>query len=319
VRLEPGKYVVAVSGGVDSVVLLHMLAGEPGNSGMAGWRDGDASSSVHTTIPPSHYSARALTVAHYDHGMRPDSDSDRQFVQALAESYQLPFVYETGKLGASASEAAAREKRYAFLRSVQKQQAAEAIVTAHHQDDVMETAIINMLRGTGRKGLTSLRDQKEVRRPLLAWSKRDILDYARQHDLQWREDSTNQDQAYLRNYVRLSILPKFNAANRQKLLDLIVDTGETNQELDALLNEQLGDELDRGWFVKLPHDVAREVLASWLRQHEIRDFDRKTLERLVVGAKVARPDAQLDIAQGWTLSIARNTLALSSRLDLEQP
>ena len=285
---------VAVSGGVDSVVLLHLLT---------------------TSHQPS---AVSLVVAHFDHGMRPDSAGDRRFVQSLAEKYGLPFRYETGQLGSGASEATAREVRYAFLRSELQTQGAQAILTAHHQDDALETAVINMLRGTGRKGLTSLRDQADVRRPLLRYSKQDILDYARRHQLSWREDSSNHDQTYLRNYVRHSLLPKLSAADRKKLLALIVNTGETNQELDALLDAHLeGSELNRAWFAQLPHDVAREVMASWLRHHAVRNFDRKSLERLVVGAKVARPGAQLDVAQGWTLSITHDNLALCSRLDLE--
>src|SRR5437764_343012 len=126
---KPGKYVVAVSGGVDSVALLDMLA-----------RSDDLK----------------LVVAHFDHGIRKDSAKDRKFVEDLAKNYDLPFVYEEGHLGSGTSEAVARGARYDFLHRVKKSHGAQAIITAHHQDDVLETAIINLLRGTGRKGLTSL-------------------------------------------------------------------------------------------------------------------------------------------------------------------
>src|SRR5215471_4228206 len=93
IELEPGKYVVAVSGGVDSMVLLDVLKDVPGLQ---------------------------LVVAHYDHGMRGDSGQDRQLVQEAAAHYGLPFAYEEGKLGVRTSEAAARDARYQFLRRVRE-------------------------------------------------------------------------------------------------------------------------------------------------------------------------------------------------------
>ena len=143
-ELEPGVYVVAVSGGVDSMVLLDLLR-----------RQKDLK----------------LVVAHLDHGIRSDSDLDRQLVQQVASKHGLAFVYNTAQLGPGASEALARKARYNFLRRVQLATNATAIVTAHHQDDLIETAILNLLRGTGRKGLSSLGDDKHLRRPLLHVSK----------------------------------------------------------------------------------------------------------------------------------------------------
>src|SRR6266540_5641084 len=151
VSVKPGKYVVAVSGGVDSMVLLHMLHQGPGLQ---------------------------LIVAHFEHGIRPDSDSDRKLVEAAAKHYGLPFRFAHGNLGPQASEAAARQARYAFLRMVQKESGAQGVITAHHQDDLIETAIINLLRGTGRKGLSALASTDDLIRPLLAATKADIYDAA---------------------------------------------------------------------------------------------------------------------------------------------
>src|SRR4051794_19867846 len=119
---KPGSYVVAVSGGVDSMALLHYLQTRPGIK---------------------------LTVAHFDHGIRDDSPEDRKLAQEVAKSYKLPFVYHEGRLGGEASEATARAARYDFLNKVRRSSQAQAIITAHHQDDLLETAILNMLRGTG--------------------------------------------------------------------------------------------------------------------------------------------------------------------------
>ncbi len=290
--VDPGKYVVAVSGGVDSVALLHILQKQEGLD---------------------------LIVAHFDHGIRGDSGEDRLFVQDLAKKYGLPFVYEEGKLGAKASEAMARQVRYNFLRRIGKDKNARAIITAHHQDDVLETAIINLLRGTGRKGLTALKNQPDILRPLLKVSKRELITHAKKHGLQWREDSTNQDIIYLRNYIRHKLLPRFGDSDRTKLVNILTKLEVTNQELDAILSDQLADQLglqasenrlNRKWFNQLPHAVAREVLAAWLRASGSRGFSSQTLERLVVAAKVAEPGKTFPVQKGLSLRVQANNLAL---------
>ena len=291
VAIEPGSYVVAVSGGVDSVALLDMLHGLP---------------DVH------------LTVAHYDHGIRMDSQADRHLVQRHAESRRLPFVFEEGHLGAGASEDVARKARYEFLRKVQAATGAQALVTAHHQDDMLETAIINMLRGTGRKGLGSLRDRSDVRRPLLHLSKADVRAYAAEQGLVWREDSTNQDTTILRNYVRHILLPKLGPTGRKDLLDHIRHLHVLNQAIDdsllTLLHIQPSRQtLDREWFISLPHIVAREILATWLRSHGIRSFDSKNLERLVVAAKTLPAGKRADVNAEFYLALGTGILALLPR------
>jgi tRNA(Ile)-lysidine synthase len=189
------------------------------------------------------------------------------------------------------------------------------VVTAHHQDDALETAIINLLRGSGRKGLSALGGQPHVARPLLGVPKSEILEYARQHALEWREDATNQDPAYLRNYVRHQLLTQFNSRERQKFLDLIGEAQDRNQEIDTLLAKQLDVQaragyLDRQWFNALSHATAREVMAAWLRADGIRNFDSQTLERLVVAAKTARPGSRFDVRKGRSLQAGQDYLAL---------
>ncbi len=287
-KLPKGRYVIAVSGGVDSVSLMHMLKDQPGVE---------------------------LVVAHFDHGMRPESPADREFVQGLTASYGLQFFYKEGGLGAGASEAAARAARYGFLDDVRRAQDAQAIVTAHHRDDVLETAIINLLRGSGRKGLTSLGSQEDIRRPLLDVPKDKVITYAKRQGLQWREDSTNADTDYLRNYVRHRLLPRFDAEGRAKLWGIITDLRLTNAELDELIARQLSvqpspGKLDRSWFIALPHDVAREVMASWLRSKGRADFDSRTLERLVAAGKTAAPGKSFDIMKGTRLRVGKYDLAL---------
>ncbi len=297
VQLKPGRYVVAVSGGVDSLALLHLLYAQNWAARQAGQ-------------PTS-----KLIVAHYDHGIREDSVADRKLVQATAKAYGLPFVYNEGRLGAGVSEATARDARYGFLRQVHQASGTQAIITAHHLDDVLETAILNLLRGTGRRGLTSLRSHEDIHRPLLHLPKQALVDYAHSRGLRWREDSTNGDDSYLRNYIRHRILPRFDAAGRQRLGYILSSLQTQNRQLDNdlinLLHQQsMGGTLDRTWFNHLPHSVAKEALSAWLRAHGVSGFDSKALERLVVAAKTARPGKLFPLLGGRQMHVGSLNLAL---------
>lgn len=286
----PGTYVIAVSGGVDSMALLHNLhTNNPGE-----WK---------------------LIVAHLDHGIREDSFEDRRVVQTAAAHYGLPFVYHEAHLGPGASEAAAREARYDFLRNVQRSSGARAIVTAHHQDDFLETAILNLMRGSGRKGLTALASRHDTVRPLLHVPKEALVAYAKDQGLRWREDITNVDETYLRNYIRARITPRLDTKARRQLLDHLHDLTNLNQDIDSLIfghlhQQSIGGTIDRRWFNHLPHQVAREVLAGWLRAHGVRGFDSGTIERLVVAAKVSQPERRYPVTGGVYLRVSADLLAL---------
>jgi tRNA(Ile)-lysidine synthase TilS/MesJ len=180
----------------------------------------------------------------------------------------------------------------------------------------METAIINLLRGTGRKGLTALGSQKHIARPIKHISKADLVAYANEQGLTWREDSTNNDETYLRNYVRKRLMTRFDSQARRKLLAIIEDANATNKQLDGLLAEELSEHsingtVDRGWFIQLPHDVSKEIMAAWLRFHGERNFDSKTLERLVVAAKAGRTGGRYDVRSGATMKVGADNLALA--------
>jgi tRNA(Ile)-lysidine synthetase-like protein len=288
----PGTYVVGVSGGVDSIVLLDILYTHAQDD--TRWK---------------------LLVAHLDHGIRSNSLKDRQFVQGIAHEYGLPFIYSTVKLGAGTSEARARAERYAFLNRTKKAHNAQAVITAHHQDDRLETAIINMVRGSGRKGITSLASHSELLRPLLNVSKAELISYAQRRGLTWREDSTNTDDIYLRNYIRHNILPRFDDQSRSKLLVIIDNLQDLNLALDTLLVDQLQLQdkpgtINRLWFNSLPHAVAREALATWLRARQLTGFDSKTLERLVVNAKAGRPGQQFPVPGKYNMKVKADYLAL---------
>lgn len=293
VELEPGKYVVAVSGGVDSMVLLHVL----------------------TTLPDLR-----LIIAHYDHGIREDSSADSLLVERVAERLGLPFVGEQGRLGVSASEATARRARYAFLRRARESYGAKAIVTAHHQDDLLETAIINILRGTGRKGLSSLQSTNDILRPFLQVTKKQIFEYASLHpEIVWHEDETNQDNRYLRNYIRNHLIKRMGEEGRGLLLQYVERAAETNPLIDMLLLHEMrphhtnSDALNRQWLTMLPYDVSCEVVAAWLRAQGVREFDRKMINRLVVFAKTAQKGKKTDIDAAYLLEVSKHDVKIKPR------
>jgi tRNA(Ile)-lysidine synthase len=296
INLPDGKYIIAVSGGVDSVVLLDLLA----------------NSKLQT--PNS-----KLIVAHFDHGIRDGSSKDAEFVEKLAKKYDLKFELGKGNLGSEASEALARDKRYGFLRTIQNKTLANAIITAHHQDDAIETSIINLLRGTGRRGLTSLKTRDDIIRPLLGFTKKQLIKYATEHNLKWREDPTNKDTKYLRNKVRQEIVPKMDEVTRTQWLDILGHAEASNAKLETEINNLLHRGLHKGqlvlnrqWFTMLPHALAKEVLLTILYKAGATEVDKKTLERVSIQIKTLRGGKILQ-APGINIELTKRSARFKSR------
>jgi tRNA(Ile)-lysidine synthase len=173
---------VALSGGVDSVVLLHILRFTAGLS-------------------------LDVRAAHLDHRMRPGSAADAAWVRGLARAWEVPL--ESGAAPAAPrGEAEARRVRYAFLEAAARAAGADRIATAHHADDQAETVLLRLLRGTGLRGLAGIPARRgRIVRPLLPFPRAEILAYARACGIRYREDPTNVDTGFTRNRLRAQILP----------------------------------------------------------------------------------------------------------------
>lgn len=275
--LTPGKYIVAVSGGVDSVVLLDMVAGLP-----------------HVK----------LVVAHFDHGIRDDSAEDAAFVAELAQKYDLPFEMKREELGASASEELARDRRYDFLRSVARKHDAK-IATAHHADDVAETIAINVLRGTGWRGLAVLNSADAVR-PILGLHKHELIWYANEHGLKWREDSTNLQEVYLRNRVR-SRLAHFNGSHKRQLGHLRTKQVELKRKIDQEVAELVTKSpYSRYFFTSIGEAEAVEMLRFvFIKQTGTSPTVPQRL-RALHAIKVAKPGSYHDVGDGIRLVFTRS-------------
>lgn len=272
-----GRYIVAVSGGVDSVVLLHMLVHERPNN--------------------------ELIVAHFDHGIRAESADDAAFVRQLADGYGLPFVSRREELGPNASEELARHRRYAFLRSVAKKHHAK-IMTAHHADDVVETIAINLTRGTGWRGLAVL-NSGDIERPLFNYTKADLIAYAKRHKLEWREDATNQDTKYLRNDLRqrLTALDPDNHRllllyrDRQCFLRQMV-----NNEIDRLVG---ASPYSRHMYIAVSDIAAQELLRGVFVQEGVSVPTRPQIQRALHAIKVLHAGKRHNVATGISLRFTK--------------
>lgn len=183
-----GTVLCAVSGGRDSMALLHILLRLAEGTGLA------------------------VAAAHFNHRLRPTADRDERFVRDWCGEHGVPFLAGSGDVrscaGGTGVEDAARKLRYAFLEEAADRLGACRIATAHHRDDNAETVLLHLLRGTGLRGLCGIPPVRgRIIRPLLEISRGEIDAYVAENRIPYVEDETNGDTAYTRNRLRLEALP----------------------------------------------------------------------------------------------------------------
>ncbi len=330
--LKPGaRVVVGVSGGPDSVALLHVL------QRLADPLD------------------LALHVAHLHHGIRDmDADADAEFVAALAEAWKLPCTIERVDVPAIAAEQklaleeAARRARYTFLHRVAQQTGALRIAVGHNADDQSETVLMHLLRGAGPAGLrgmlpaTPLRDyhllapcpkpvsEMKLIRPLLATPRSDIEAYCAEQQLTTRFDRSNLDTTFFRNRLRHEVLPYLAqtnpriAQNLRHLAEVVRADYDLLHEFvsvawDTLLVKSAPDLLTfnlAGWRAQ-PLAIQRAIIrrAAYKLCHSLRDVSFIHVEDAVhiaqqgaTGAQATLPHglrltAEIDLPNGWHLHI----------------
>jgi len=215
---EPGEALVAVSGGPDSVALLDVLNTIAAELGLS------------------------LVVAHVDHGISSDSRTVGRSVGTLATNYGLPFETTELQLGPDATETEARRARYAWLRDVQRRRGARYLVTAHHEDDQVETILLRALRGSAPAGLAGIaaRARGGLVRPLLPFTRRELQDYATERGLPTYDDPANRDPRHLRSWVRATLLPLLNERLGARLRRDVLAQGR-HAASDALAWDQVLD------------------------------------------------------------------------------
>ncbi len=217
--LATGKLLVAVSGGVDSVVLAHLCKSAKLN----------------------------FSIAHCNFNLRgEESDGDENFLMDLADALEVEIFTENFDTQTYARDAgisiqmAARDLRYNWFKEISASLNFDYILTAHHINDDLETFLINFIRGTGLEGLTGIKvENDQVIRPLINFSRKEIEGFARDKGIQWREDSSNAENKYLRNKIRNEIIPIMENINPQ-LLESFTQTQSNLRESHDLVEDYIG-------------------------------------------------------------------------------
>ncbi len=221
------RVLVGVSGGADSVTLLHMLAS---------WRE---------------LLALSLCAVHVDHQLRPESARDAAWVRQLAARLQIPLIVERRDVQARCREHGwsledgARRVRYQCFASAAAQHSAHVLALAHTADDQAETVLMRLLRGSGLTGLSGIpmtRPLERVRvvRPLLSVWRQELLAYLRHHELSYRDDASNEDVRFTRNRIRHQLLPLLERDYNPQTKSVLVQLAEQCRDDSAYLEHLAG-------------------------------------------------------------------------------
>jgi tRNA(Ile)-lysidine synthase len=273
-KLPPdGRYLVGVSGGRDSVALLHWLID-------SGYKN--------------------LIVCHLNHQLRGRaSNDDARFVEKLANKYDVDVAIGSADVRAFAAtrkmsiETAAREARYEFFARIAKAKRCRTIFLGHHADDVVETFLINLFRGSGNTGLAAMREVSKRRignvdlaivRPLLGISRSEIDRYVRAHRLKFREDASNKNLAPLRNRIRRHIIPyleKTLGRNiRQSIWRAAMIAAEEENWIEGQVLDSRDVELSVAKLRALPVALQRREILKWLRTHNVANVGFDVVENV---------------------------------------
>jgi tRNA(Ile)-lysidine synthase len=216
--LKDKKLLIAISGGIDSVVLTHLL------------------SALNFDI----------SLAHCNFNLRgKESDLDEEFVVQLGEKLNLNVfkihfnTEEFAKENKQSTQIAARELRYNWFQKLIEQNSFEYILTAHHADDNLETFLINLTRGSGLDGFTGIPEiNGNIVRPLLKFSRDTILSFVKENNIEWREDKSNASTKYIRNKIRHNVLPVLKEIN-PSLLETFAKTTEHLKESQQIIEDRI--------------------------------------------------------------------------------
>ena len=216
--LKDTKLLIAISGGVDSVVLFHLL----------------------------HKLNYDVSLAHCNFKLRgKESDLDEEFIKNLNQisaNQIFTISFDTEKYAIEnklSTQIAARELRYNWFQKLITEHKFDYVLTAHHADDNLETFLIHLTRGSGLDGFTGIpKVNGNIVRPLLAFSRKEILNYAKDHDIEWREDASNASNKYIRNKIRHQVLPVLKEIN-PSILDSFATTLENLQESKQIIEDRI--------------------------------------------------------------------------------
>ena len=297
--LQPGqRAAVALSGGRDSVCLLHLMQGL------------------------AHKLSTELLAVHVHHGLRVEADEDEAFCRNLCQSYGIELVTvrvkvpERVRQTGETVEEAARTLRYEVFEQLVQSGKADRIVLAHHQQDQAETVLLHLLRGSGLTGLCGMKAQRlPYLRPLLEVPKAEIDAYIQKHELPFVEDATNMDTAYRRNHLRHRLLPLLEQEYNPEIVSALCKMAALLQEEEAYLENQTphvpaGQEISVSWLEQYPLNLQRRILRKWLRQNGLAaDVQQVHLLQLMDLAKGAT-GRRISLPKGLTVQKSYDILII---------
>ena len=289
-------YLLAVSGGVDSMVLATLFQ-------LSGLR---------------------FHVAHLNYHLRgDDSDHDQQLVSDFCAQHQIPFyLYEVSEKDQKPQNSVqnwARELRYRFFRNIQKQQNLEYLVTAHHLNDQLETFMINLSKASGIKGLSGIPiNENNIIRPLLTISKDEIYEFAKENQVEYREDVSNQKTDYLRNKIRHNVVPELEKINDNFLQNFAKSMeilNQTKNVLNDLINEKINrfkSDFETGQTIINKQEFSQE---SALVRFEILKYfgfnDEREMEKMFTAQT-----GSLFYSSDYQLVVNRNELIIGKKSEV---
>ena len=299
--LQNSKFYIAVSGGIDSMVLAHLF---------------------------QHFKLD-FGLLHCNFKLRgEESDADMQFIHDYAELNNLPLkigFFETAKIAKDLKvsiQVAARELRYQWFYEQMAENKVDFVATAHHLDDSLETFLINLSRGTGLEGLTGIPvENDKIFRPLLPFSREEIEAYANKNNIKWRDDSSNASDKYLRNKIRHSIVPVLKELNPtfldsfQKTINHLKDAQSIVNDGEYIMYKEVVTENENGTLkfdlnklLQLPNYNA--YLYQWLKQFEFKAWnDITNLVHAQSGKQV--------FSEQYVLLKNRDSLILSNKVEID--
>lgn len=297
--IPPGsKVLCAVSGGADSMCLLHML---------------------------SQRKDIGLVAAHFNHQLRGrEADRDEEFVREICSRWGIPLTVGQGDVGAFSrreglsTEEAGRVLRYAFLEGAAQVEGCELIATAHNADDNAEAMLLSLIRGTGLSGLAGIPPRRgEIVRPLLELTRSDILAYLEEHRIPHREDSSNTDEYYARNRLRAQVMPVLRELN-PRMAEHMLQTARRVREADGVLEAQAqslaAQAAEEEGRVSLPHKVLESAPPGLGPRIILRLLDMLKVGRKDFGA--VHLESVLALKRGGQVHLPHNVTARYQGEDL---
>jgi len=316
--IEGVRVLVAVSGGIDSMALLSALSE----------LDSEFDLELH--------------IAHLDHGLRGKSSAeDAEFVRSKVKKLNLPFVVDKRPVDRKIKgkrqslEEAARSVRYDFLDEVARKKGADFVALGHNRNDQAETILMHVIRGAGLRGLGGMEELKsEYIRPLLRTSRDDIVDYAKEVNLDYRLDKTNKDTSFTRNRIRHDLIPTLKEEYNPGVMDSLIRLGDIarraqsfiEKNIDDVLDELLTDSTDkkvcftRRKLLELHPHLQRAVLRKLVQEFKgtRRDIAYHHIEELVDKLREEPASTSLDLP-GVKFSLDRDRACFSDPGERREP